>query len=107
MILSEGSQQRIPGRLFGFPGNAVTLLVPAEIPYGAAIKIEIADTLLLGEALRSAQELDGFRIEVHVAHKLESLSDLRRLNGAILGFEGRRREPGEPVIARRDRTTSS
>ena len=101
-ILSSGRTTPIPARVLAASGNELILLIPVERRRGSALKIETGDALLLGELTRIETDGQGYRAALKIRHALKSLTELSRLNRAILGG----REP-QPAIAPRGRTELS
>jgi|SRR5579883_3328063 len=72
---------RITARVRNASGRGLGLFVPYRIAPGAAIRIEIDDAVVLGEAIYCRQELDGHFIGVELDQVLVGLTELgRRLN---------------------------
>jgi hypothetical protein len=59
-------------------GRGLGLLVPHRIEAGAAIRIEIEDAIVLGEAIYCRQESDGHFIGVELDQVLVGLTELGR-----------------------------
>ena len=87
--------------------DELEVIASAGMPHGTAIQIETGDMLLLGEVVNAAILPEGFRARVKVRHAVKSMTDLERLNRAILGYGRRQESAGEPVIALRGRTERS
>lgn len=97
-VLDARTEPAIPGRMIDCRADIAQLTAAVEIPPGTAVQIEIGDRLLLGEVQASEPGPDGFVLGVRVSHSLNALSELQRLNRALLG---------EAPTARRDQTTLS
>jgi hypothetical protein len=102
-VLSPDPSPPIAGRILDFIGTSMTISAREPIPPGSAVKIESDDALLLGEVFQAKEN----EITVKISEALNSLSELRRLNRALLGTD-RESDPEriEP-IAHPVRTTSS
>lgn len=58
-----------------------------------ALKIEFGDTMLLAEVVHCSPSGEKYVLGVRVDHVLSSLSDLLRLQNALLEMQGSPREP--------------
>ncbi len=88
-VLDGEKQPAISGRVVDMSGCGLRLSVPQPIPVGSPVKVEGTDMLLLGEACRSQPSQDGYDVALEIAQSLASLSDLDRLNRALVGEEAR------------------
>jgi len=71
-------ETRIPGYIRNISGRGVGLEVGQPIETGTALKVDIPDTLLLGEAIYCRQEGDRYYIGVELEHALYGLAELAR-----------------------------
>ena len=79
-ILTE-QPTRMTARVRNASGRGLGLLVASRVEPGAAIRIEIEDAVVLGEAIYCRQEADGHFIGVELDQVLVGLTELgRRLN---------------------------
>jgi len=92
-VLGASAAEPIAGRLVDFSGKGLRIETRAEVPCGSAIKVEGHEFLLLGEVCRLERGKHGFTIAVQVSHSLTALSELHRINRAILGEAPRVAEP--------------
>jgi hypothetical protein len=76
-ILSE-QPIRLIGRVRNASGRGLGLFVPCRIDTGAAIRIEIDDAAVLGEAIYCRSEGDGYFIGVELDQVLVGLTELGR-----------------------------
>jgi hypothetical protein len=101
-----GGDLSFEARLLSPADGELDIATPLRMPRGAAIKLETGDALILCEVIEASTEPDGFRARLKIRHVLKSMSDLEKLNRAILGHERPARE-AEPAIAHRGRTERS
>src|SRR6185369_8078656 len=95
-VLGLAGEPTVPGSVIEAWGSHVVMKLDHAIPTGSLVKLECADTLLLGEVSRLLG--DGSTAEVMLAYSLQGLADLERLNRSLLGEEmgeekSRRLEP--------------
>jgi hypothetical protein len=78
----------VPGVVLDYSDRGMRVRVPQPVPAGAAIRVEIEDQILLGEACY-CQSLTGgqFAIGVQLEQSLNNLDDLSRLVKALRGGE--------------------
>jgi hypothetical protein len=76
-ILSE-QPTRLAGRVRNASGRGLGLVVACQIDPGAAIRIEIDDSLVLGEAIYCRAEADGYFLGVELDQVLVGLTELGR-----------------------------
>jgi hypothetical protein len=69
---------RIHARVRNASGRGLGLLTPTPVPPGAAIRIELDDTIVLGEAIYCRGERDGHFIGVELDQVLVGLTELGR-----------------------------
>jgi len=60
-------------------GNGMALAMPVPVKPGAAVKILLDDSLLLGEAVHCSPLEGGFLVGVHLESKLTQLSRLAQM----------------------------
>ncbi len=81
-------QPVLDGRVLSMNGGMVRLTTAAanRLPAaGAPVRVEGADALLLCEIRAVQPEKNQWTVVLEVAHSLSSLSELERLNRALLG----------------------
>jgi hypothetical protein len=69
---------RLAARVRNASGRGLGLFVPCRVDPGAAIRIEIDDAVVLGEAIYCRGEPDGFFIGVELDQVLVGLTELDR-----------------------------
>jgi hypothetical protein len=84
---------RIPGRIRSVSGRGMGLEVAQPIGAGAALKIEVDDSMLLGEAIYCRVDGDGFYVGVVLEQALHGLAGLGEM---LRGFAD---EPSGPEHA--------
>lgn len=65
-------------------GSGMRIVSPRAVPYQSAVKVQAGDLLLLGEVIRVQKSDCGHVLALKLQHSLDSLSDLHRLNQALL-----------------------
>lgn len=81
-VLGEG-QPCMLGRVLDSSSRGMALEVPAPLPAGSAVKIEVGDTLVLGEVSYCTSTSEGYRAGLVIKHRLAGLAELHRLNRAL------------------------
>jgi hypothetical protein len=76
-ILSE-QPTRLAARVRNASGRGLGLFVPCRVDPGAAIRIEIDDSIVLGEAIYCRSEPEGYFIGVELDQVLVGLTELGR-----------------------------
>lgn len=88
MLGSEPSgsrDTRYTGFILDCSGRGVRVQIPGKIIVGAAVRVDIDDEILLGEACY-CQPIDGGSIVgLELKQSLNHLSDLNRLMRALMG----------------------
>jgi hypothetical protein len=97
--LSE-PQVQLPAVIKNVSVRGVGLELPCSIAAGTAVRIELRDTLLLGEVIFCRDDAGSFYAGVELEHALFGLVDLQRAMGASSdSFSGP--EEAHSVIERR------
>lgn len=91
-----------PARLLNRSGQGLSLATDQLIPLDAPVRIDLEDSILLGEVCHCATENGRYITGIKLQHVLHGLTDLNRLVAGIMG-ESWPRQPGQPnrVAARR------
>ena len=76
-VLTE-PQTRVDARVTNASGRGLGLVTAAPVPPGAAIRIEIDDNIVLGEAIYCRCEREGHFIGVELDQVLVGLTELGR-----------------------------
>ena len=100
-ILSD-VPQAITAFIISLNGRNAVLRVPQAIPAGSAIRLDLDDSMLIGEISGCAAGEEHFEIQFHIKEAIPSMSDLARLVSALM-CEGRR----ESVVERKGTHTAS
>lgn len=80
-----GEQERTwPATVVDLSGRGLRVRADSTVAVGAAVKVEINDALLLGDVCYSIPESGGYLIGVEVDQVLSGLSDVAKLNRALL-----------------------
>jgi hypothetical protein len=88
---------RTAAKVVNFSGNGLCLEINQTLCVGTAVRIEIADGLLLGEVVHCRKLLTGAEIGIRLEHALHHLRSLRALSDRLLGQEGQPRNDATPV----------
>ncbi len=76
----------VEAQILDFSGRGLRLLADHPVAFGAAVKIEAEDELLLGE-VRYCQPANGnYELGLELQHSLHGLKELTRLNQRLLGL---------------------
>ena len=111
-ILSEessGSDIELPCVLLNMSGQGVSIRLDRAIPASAAVRIDLNDSILLGEVCHCEPSGDSFDCGVRLDQALTSVTDLARLMSSIMGESARngsRVEIGNPENLRTELETA-
>jgi hypothetical protein len=99
-VLGGASPLSIAARLVQMSGRRVELRTAEALPCGGAVKIEMEDSLLLGEVAGCSRTETSFCSLIHVREAIPSMSDLARLVAAVMNdSRTNTRERRESAIA--------
>ena len=73
------------GEVISMFGNLIELKVSEHVSVGAPVKVELNDTLSLGEVTRCRQEASGYMLCVEMSEALRGLRGLSKLAKALIG----------------------
>ena len=76
-------RQKMDGIVVDLSGCGLRLLLPDPVEPGDALKIELEDSLLLGEVCYCSPQDFGYMAGIEVDQVLSGLADLARLNRAL------------------------
>jgi PilZ domain len=85
-VLNEPETQFL-GHLINRSDRGVGIHADQPVPYGAAVKLEWDNTLLLGEVCYCRPQEGGFAIGLEVEHALFNTLELARLSKRLLEEE--------------------
>jgi len=95
MLMALGPQQHcLPARIVEVSGRGMRLLLPQPLKLDTPVRVDCADTMLLGEVCYCLREGDQFMVGLELEHSLANLSEIGRLVDSLLGEE---RIPSESV----------
>jgi hypothetical protein len=77
------------GKIVNISGRGLCLASRETLPAGAALKIELADTLILGEVIYCRAQESGFHAGIALEQALYHTRDLAALGRRLLGRETR------------------
>jgi hypothetical protein len=100
-VLGDPPRREVEGSVLEISGSAVRLELPSELAAGSPVMVTGIDILLLGEVSGSIATAHGFEVAVVVSQSLTALSELDRLNRALLGMDSSREEKPEYSLKRR------
>jgi len=78
-------RRRVDGRVSNASGRGLGVVTAARVEPGAALKIEIDDSVVLGEAIYCRREHDEYFIGVELDQVLVGLTELGRRLAAFTG----------------------
>ncbi len=87
VTLLSNPEVRFAGRLVNWSGRGACVEIGTALPSGSLIKIEVEDTMLLGEAVHSRKEGERFEIGVKLEHVLYQTRELAKVTRRLLGEE--------------------
>jgi hypothetical protein len=90
--------QTLKAKIVNLTGRRASLILEKNIVAGTAVRIDLEDSMLLGEATACVADVGGFVAHIEVFEAIPSLSDLARLVAAVMN-EGRSEVP-EKAISR-------
>ncbi len=70
VTLLDASERRIAGFVADVSANGIRLLLPERVLAGTPVKIEAADTLLLGDVCYCQRDDAAFRVGISVKHRV-------------------------------------
>jgi hypothetical protein len=79
VTILSGEQSTHAATVRNGSGSGIALEMPVPVPAGAALKILLEDSLLLGEAIYCAPEENGFLVGIFLEAKLSQLSRLAEI----------------------------
>jgi hypothetical protein len=74
-----GNQEaKVPARVTNASTNGLGLVSPRALPAGTALKVDLEDAYILGEAVYCKEEAGGWVVGVELSQVLNGLSELGR-----------------------------
>lgn len=86
-VLGILGEPKAVGTVLDMSGSGLRLKLPLPIPCGVPVKLEADDMLMLGEVVRCEPQGQSYSIGLSLSHSLAALSELERLNRALLGHD--------------------
>jgi len=77
------------GRVVDISGRGLRLELPLQIALGAAVRVDLCDSLLLGEVCHCGPAGDSFSVGIMLEESLTGLTELENLNRSLLAESGR------------------
>ena len=84
VLLSEGDLV-LPARIINMSGRGVSLATQRPLKLGAAVRINLEDSLLLGEVCHIRQDGGSWIFGIKLDQVIPSVSEVARLVSAIMG----------------------
>jgi len=75
----KGEHAVISGRVANLSGRGMRLLIDAEVPVGALIRVDVDGSMLLGEVCYCCHEAEKWALGLQMEHALTVSDDLARL----------------------------
>jgi hypothetical protein len=91
-ILGE-QQTNVEGRLINRSGNGIGIAVPSLIAPGTLLRVDIEDSILLGEVSHWRKHKGEIQIGVQIEHVLANLRQLAKLRDSLLKESSPRERP--------------
>jgi PilZ domain len=91
VILLGDSETVIPAKIVNLSGRGMGLECGLALPPGGAVKIELADTLLLGEVVYCRWRGGGYQVGIALEQVLYHTRGLTALAERLLGVESGQR----------------
>lgn len=82
-ILDE-KQEQFPARVIDLSGKGLRLAAPRRVEAGALIRVDLHDSILLGEVSHGTGEQPEVQIGVQIEHVLTNLQQLQRLRESLV-----------------------
>lgn len=82
---SGSRDTRYTGFILDYSGRGIRVQIPGKIVVGAAVRVDIDDEILLGEACYCQAVEGGAIVGLELEQSLGHLSDLNRLMRALMG----------------------
>lgn len=82
-VLGE-NPRTIDGRVVNASGRGLRLLLNSPLPVGAAVQVELGQTMLLGEVCYAVPEVRSYAVGLELDQMLSGLSELARQVDTLL-----------------------
>jgi hypothetical protein len=86
-VLGILGEPKAIGTVLDMSGSGLRLELSLPLPCGAPVKLETNDVLMLGEVVRCEPLGQSYSVGLSLSHSLAALSELERLNRALLGHD--------------------
>jgi hypothetical protein len=93
VTILSGQQSTHPATVVNSSSRGIALEMPVPVAYGAALKIQVDDTLLLGEAMHCSASDNRYTVGVLLEAKLSQLSRLAQVLEAFADGQPQPRMP--------------
>lgn len=84
LTLLGASQYTLTGQMVKLAGRCANVRLDEAVAHGTAVRIDLNDSLLLGEVSTCVSESDGFVATIGIVEAIPSLSDLAKLVAAVM-----------------------
>jgi hypothetical protein len=91
VVLLNGADAEIPARIVNMSGKGISLAAEQQLPIGSAVKVNLEDSMLLGEVCHCHHNQGSWIFGVKLDQVITSVSELSRLVTTVMGY-GRERE---------------
>ena len=97
LTLLEENGAALPALAVELSGSGMRLMLSRPVLIGAAVKVELDDSMILGEVCYCEPHSSGFLVGLKLNQVLSNLSELAKLNRRLLG-EDPREQPSQHAI---------
>lgn len=84
MTILAGDGPPVGAVLEQISGAGARVRSPVSLAPGTALRLDLPDTLLLGECVHCEPAPQGFTVGIHLEHALNTVGELRRLMSALM-----------------------
>jgi hypothetical protein len=84
VTILTGDAPPIEAILEQLSGTGARISSPVALAPGTPLRLDLPDTILLGESVHCQASEKGFVVGIHLEHSLNTVSELRRLMSALM-----------------------
>jgi len=85
LILLAEDDERVPARLTNVSNRGLSLLLDKPVALSAPVRIDVDDTILLGEVCRCVRDGTAYSAAILLEQGLTSVTSLNQLVAAVMG----------------------